>query len=340
MTQEQKQIIQQALALQAEFSKLQGREISARAWSQKLGVSPTTWARLAGGNYEGNTARWCAEIQSACAKLKGSISQRRAGTSKDFLAVPDFVLTESAIQQALARAGEGSNKRLVWFLAPQGCGKTEFGRQLVEREYSGDDKRGFVSYSGTIIVARQSWKGSYFSALVAIARSIGIMEDLRSAGAAETQILARLNLHTTPFVLFFDEPEYFGREVLNLLKTLCNETRAVLVMLCQPKFYEETRTRGGIHAAQLLRRSIAVISHKDISANEASHFLRAKFPQAPAPALLEAARQLATAANLSGGFDACREIAASMSAQEMQCTARDVEAARQLYHKTVGFLAS
>ena len=328
MTEDQKKIISQAEALRVEVGKRTGREKSDREWAGSLKISPTTWSRLKSGTFKGNWLKQTLEVQKACASIRQLYVTTTTWRPKKFFQFPDFLLLKQAVERAVENGTKRNIKRLAWYLAPQGCGKTQFGRELCEE------------FNGVWIVARQSWKDSYFSALISIARAIGITDSLKGTGEAEGEILARLNLSETPPVLFFDEPEYFGKPVMNLLKTLLNETSAVIVMLCQPKFYEDTRIRGGIHAAQLLRRSVAVIAMKPIGAADAAQFLKAEFPDEPAANLRACAGVLAAQAALSGGYDACQEIADSLRVQELELTPENVRLCAQHYHQTVGHVAA
>lgn len=124
-----------------------------------------------------------------------------------------------------------------------------------------------------------------------------------SAAQAETALLNYLREKSGLFIL--NEAEDFGPPVLNLIKSILNETQCAVVILCVPEFYERIQKRQAVYAKQLMRRTIAVIVATDITAKMVMTFLEERWPGIKLP---KPAEEIAKSANHFGGFDFIKRV--------------------------------
>lgn len=277
-TAEQRAIIENI----AEFQKTAG--LSDAAFAKHLPCSATTWSRLKGDIYKGNTDRKVAEVAKAAQAYREAWQKNQTRNSRRrFYEFTDFKAVFSAVRTAQSRGQLAEEDKLIVYCAPSGWGKSHLAAELEER------------YNARVVTARESWRTSYFSACASIARAVGVRDKFRGAPHAEEELIDYLTNH--PCVIVLNEVEFFGRRTLNLIKTILNETTCSVVMLAIPEFFSSIKVLGGLHSAQLLRRCVAVIPAGEITAAQASRFLAEEFEITAD--LRPACRALAQAANKS-----------------------------------------
>lgn len=326
LTEKQLNIMRQAEALRARIAKQEEREISQNDWAARLGVSATTYSRLLRDKYNGNATQWTIDIAKKCAALNKLAVADKLWKPENFFELGDYEFMFGAVAKAIENGKEGRLQRIAWYLARQGGGKTQYGLRLK------------MHYGGYWVVARQSWASSYFSALQSIALAIGITEGLTSAGEAESAIIAQLNLEKDPPVIYFDETEFLSPMLQNLLKMLINETQAVLVILCQPEFYNKIRRSKSIHSKQLMRRNVAVITMTALNAANAGKWL-AGIDCENLEIRKACGKALADAANLVGDYDCCETVARYFVTEGLPLTLDDLKVAIDTYQRIVGHVA-
>lgn len=270
---------------------------------RRLGMSPATWTTLKSGTYGAQDPSRMLELcETALATLDDlSANAVRQGKKSAILSLPHVKATITAVRRC---AGEQDNK-LVVVLAPSGGGKTTLSRRLREE----------FLHAAVSVEATETWRGSYFNALLAIATELGATAKFTTAKQAETFVVDRLARGQQ--ILVIDEAHYCGPQALNLLKMLLNQTSARVVILAIPALWERMETNAYEEAKQLRRRTCAKIVVPRLTAEVARNFLSAKLsgwavlgeeePEALAACL--------AAANAFGLFDTLHRICAE-KAQE------------------------
>lgn len=242
-------------------------------------------------------------------------------TRAHYVETPDFVLLRESVSAAIHTAKEGRPERAIWFLGDPGAGKSEAARRIVGG-----------TPNSRYLLARQSWCSSYFGALCGIAGALGLGPQRHSA-AAEGAILshlAELDSDGNPPVLAIDELEFSGEFLWRLFKMILNESRAVLAFFCQPVVFDGLNRSTVRHAAQLCRRSIAVIRCEPVSTAYAAELIRSIFPGDAGAVKLAPA--LAQAAAVAGRWACVAEVLESLADSGADVTADSLAAAVKVYH--------
>lgn len=293
MTPDQQDKIDRLKALQERL------RLSDKQFVQQLRVgSETTWNQIKNGKYPGDLARQLANFNRAAAQLQQRMAKDRVRPQSQFFEFMDQQAVLGAVDDALNNGDAGDERKLVWFVADTGGGKDALASHLVaERE-------------AHHILARTSWRKSYLAALKTIARAVGLQEPKRKwtrSSSLEEEIISRLQ--ERPRLLILNEIEFMGRDVLNLIRTILNETRCAILMLCVPAFYRDIFRFGDTYADQLRRRTVAIVEETPITPAQAVEFLRAYAPdKVPASEERSAAKTIAEAARSFGRYDALRWI--------------------------------
>lgn len=258
--------------------------LSDTEFSKHLPFSATTWNRLKGNTYEGDITKKVDEASQSAQVLQETWTKSREKEHvRKFYDFTIFRAVFQAVKTAKIRSLSGEEDKLIVYSAPSGWGKTHLAHELQSR------------LDAKIVTARQSWRRSYFSACKAIARSVGLQMPFRGAAEAEEALIDHLALH--PSVIVLNEVEFFSRDILNLIKTILNETKCSVVMLTIPEFFASIKVLGGLHTDQLLRRCVAVLSNQVVTQGQAAKFLGEEFEVDDA--LKPALKSLAHAANHS-----------------------------------------
>jgi len=228
--------------------------------AQHLTISASTWSRIQGGVY-------AADAATAFTTLAGNLRVIRIERARGakltggtaFHEIEPHKAVINAIVSARLKAATDP-ERLVVFLAPSGGGKTRLGREIT------------VMFGGYYVEATESWRDSYFSALCAIGRSVGVNESELLAGRelAEQKVINRFKARRT--VLVIDEGEYFGPRTMNLLKMLLNQTETVIVLLAIPALFERWQKKSWEESRQLNRRCEAIVEAGPVIPSDVAQF--------------------------------------------------------------------
>jgi hypothetical protein len=252
LTNDERALLQELTALQGEMSD---RDFSARY----LSYSGSAWNRMksalkpdsAGGYFAmvGDARKVFVNLQSSLMLLKRGEAMRRKAETGTYHELPPFAAVFKAIDEC--REKKGDPNRLIVFLAETGGGKSKLGERITV-------SRKFV---GIVVEARQSWKKSEWNALTQIAEAAGLnTRTLYSKKMLEDGVVDFFNKHDA--VLFIDEAEYFGPDVINLIKFLLNESSVTIVVAALPEAYarwNDPAKRSWHEAKQLKRRTHAIV---------------------------------------------------------------------------------
>lgn len=263
-------------------------------------VTPTVLSRLVSEKgYPGNAENYLSILASAITQWRmGKAFAQRVPDGPVFV-MDWFAEIEEAALQASAMEESGIQERGVVFLAPTGWGKTVLARHLKKR-----------IGRATIISAHGSWRTSYFAVLSSILTNLGQAVPV-SARLAELALFKHLN--DNKLTLIFDEQDLLGRDALNLIRALLNETRTTVVLLMIPATWDGLVRKGGDYAAQLCRRCNTVVKCPAITPKQAAVFLSKSLPGAPEHAIAAAAKTLAQEANIFGGFSLLHNCAEALA---------------------------
>lgn len=252
-------------------------------------VSPTVLSRLISEKgYPGNAENYLAILAAAVEQWRMGQAFSQKAPDGPVYVMEWWAEIEEAALQASAMEEQGIQERGVVFLAQTGHGKTVLARHLKKR-----------IGRATIISARGSWRSSLFAVLSSILTALG-QPVPPSARLAELALFKHLN--DNKLTLIFDEQDLLGRDALNLIRALLNETRTTVVLLMIPATWDGLVRNGGDYAAQLCRRCNAVVKCPAITPKQAAVFLAKSLPGTPDHAIAETAKVLAREANLFGGF--------------------------------------
>lgn len=297
--------------------KLIGDITLMRALGAVKGLSASTLQKISAGTYTGNFAKIREIFQRAAADLRrrhqlgtGGII---AGKMYDF---PKWQALKKWIARAVENSRAGDSRKLIWVLDHPGFGKTTSLKRLAQE---------FPNAGAA--TALESWKKSYPAALDGIARGVGLTSKFKGSTDAEQRLFSTLNAERTgagfnPKIIGLDEVEFCGERAVNFWKSLLNETPLVMVIFCQPAFFQHFQTLGGKHSAQLMQRNVAVLQPEAVSAKQAALFLVDFFPGLTGEDLDFLAQTLASHANgescplnayQGGGYRLCRHVCTGMA---------------------------
>ena len=257
-----------------------------------LPYSSTVWFRLKDGTYPPTQSpdKLAARLEVALRKFNA----RRQGRSVvlDGQKIHTFEHCERVFNAIdLARAATNEN-RGVLYLAPTGGGKSTLLRAIADK------------YESVLVEARESWRKSYYFALVDIATALEIpgCETLRGEHDAECAVISRLQ--EKQLVMCIDEGEYFGPRTINLLKLILNQSRTVIVLAAIPELFQRMSMSAWVESRQFCRRLQEVVKLSVISPDEVKEFITT-----PLEKPRETCVKIASEANIFGHFDLVKRTA-------------------------------
>jgi len=271
-----------------------------RDFLREIGVAmdPTVLSRLlSAGGYPGRAEE---HLQTLAAAVDQWVAGRVFAECRE--GRPAFVLDwypglVEAVQEAAS--WEGSEERGGVVIAPTGGGKTMLANHLVSAV-------GRVR----IIRARGSWRGSYFAVVASFLEQLGLSVP-RTARLAEVALFSYLNANKLTLIL--DEQDLLGRDALNLIRAIMNETRATVVCLFIPETWDRIVKDGGEYAKQFCRRCKFQVKVPPVSAADAVLFLTEnKLDMEPADRA-ETAAVLAREANVFGWLSLLENVTRAMA---------------------------
>jgi type II secretory pathway predicted ATPase ExeA len=292
----------------------EGNALFARRY---INVSEASWSTLKAGTYAAKDPGPMLERCEAALQMLNDQAER-AEASPMRAKIIDLSHVRASVSAVKRCYGEPQN-RFVVFLAPSGGGKTTLARKLLETYLGG----------AVLVEATETWRTSYFSAVLAVLEAMGESTDFPNVRAAETHLLDKLTV--TPRILVIDEGHYLGPAALNLLKAVLNRTQTRVVLLAIPELFARMQQRGYEEAQQLRRRTFAKIVVPEVTLGDCRLFLAEKMPgYCGLKADEKRAVELACdAANKFGRFDTLQRLCDEMDAEAdaQAATLDDVRAA-------------
>lgn len=294
-------------------------------FAQRLRVSPASWSTMRDGTYAAqNKTPMLERFEAALAQLadQAAVSAVRGPRG----GVVELRHIRAAVRAVKRAAGEPRN-RLVVYLSRTGGGKSTLAQHLAATYLD----------SCVVVQATETWRDSYYAALLTVARALGITEGIGSARAAELAVIDALAL--APRILVVDEAHHGGKAALNLLKLIlnvCPETRVVALAI--PQLWDRMQQANAQEAAQLRSRTCAKITVPDVGPEDCAAFLAAKMPGYSAlnGDEKQAVAAACDAANRFGLFDTLQRLcdddllakAGKLTVEEVQAAIRRVEGLR------------
>jgi len=268
--------------------------------------SYSTWIRLQGDSYAGDTESVVSEYRQALENIS-RIEAFAPKTSGDepFHEFPVFEAVVEAVHRAHAREDEN---RLVVFLAPTGGGKDAICRHLKKRSQA------------AVVEATESWRKSYYASCADVCRVIHVDGPWRSTRECERDMLASLNRRNGTLV--FNEGNYFGPQTLNMIKLILNQTGTVVVICAIPQIFDRMKLKSWFESSQLIRRAVAIIEAPELDPDQVEPFLEpftvAKEDMDPA------CRLIAAAANGFGLFNMIKRVVENLQAKKQYASGKPV----------------
>lgn len=227
-----------------------------------------------------------------------------------------FANVKTAVTNAGARESKGSQERGVAFISPTGGGKTFLARWIKEQVGR-----------AVIVTAKGSWRTSYYAILDSVLTALGRAVPA-SSRLAEKDLFR--HLQENKLTLIFDEQDLFGRDALNLIRALLNETRTTVLCLMIPETWDRLVRHGGEYGKQFCRRFPDMIKQPGIEPETARPYLEEFLPDQPAPVIKELAAVLAAEANKFGSLSLVDSVALALSRIPLQPGQTLPDAAREL----------
>lgn len=268
-----------------------------------LGFSGSSWNLLKSGKYPADPDKLLARCEGGIRQLEDEQHAASQTGERGAILHTDQI---TAVLTALRGCTNEPQNRLIYFLAPTGGGKTTCGNLICE----------IYGTNAMKVEATESWRTSYYSALRALGRALGLkVETFKSRADAEEKIFDALR--AWPRVIIIDECEYFGRDTINLVKAILNQTQCRIVMLAIPELAARMEQASWAQSQQTLRRTYARIRLVEISKRDAERFLGQRLPtwmalNGDSSRATELCRQ---AANRFGHYDTLERIAAEIQEQ-------------------------
>lgn len=268
----------------------------------KLSYSGSSWGKIKSGTFSGNDAKALREVSRSLAAYRngGPVSVRLGDVVFDHI--------EQAVDAVtIARAARDEHK-LVIVSGSWGSGKSTAARHIMDQ------------FGGHYFHAKPSWAGSYLRALIGIATAIGLGENFRSVGDAETKVLAALS--TSPGLLIIDEANHFSKDSLNFLKTVLNETHCAIVLFTLPGHLARIAATHSEETRQLLRRAVSIVHIGPVSSADVMSIHSGLYPEIT---LGHTAPAIAACANRHYRMDTVRRVFDEADPQDPADLAQAVE---------------
>ncbi len=228
-----------------------------------LPISSTVWFRLKKGQYPLKDYEKLSDKLDAALR---SIEDHATITEsqRDTAIVP--LSNVKAAVVAVRRAFDQPRDRLCVILTPTGGGKTTMARAIL------------AQFTGrTVIVeATEPWRTSYIAAIHAIGDSLGLTGLASSSRVAERALLTELKQR--PRIIVIDEGNYFGKQSLNLVKAILNQTQSTVVILALPELWNAMKQRTWTEAAQLRTRTISHVAMASVTIRDVETLMSARLP--------------------------------------------------------------
>jgi len=206
---------------------------STKSWRQRL--CARNWEELS------NLAQWETKLSGLLNELEGS------SDLPQFVEKLPIALYARVMFERLQ--GQSSDRRCGVLVATYGCGKS-WALRYLNRENMG---------ACVLLEADASWKNSFSTIVRGLARALNVDEG-RSTAATWEGVLAHLKMN--PVCLLVDEAHEAGVELLKLLKTIVNQSRATVLLATHPSGWDrltKSSQESYQEARQLVGRTLRPI---------------------------------------------------------------------------------
>jgi DNA transposition AAA+ family ATPase len=243
--------------------EIQGRESDKAFADAKLSVSETVWYRIKNGKYQADDHSRV--LRKLTADLSGIIeADSMVGSIKRKRILPLSYVTEA--RDALNMAFAEERNRIVIVLADTGGGKTTIAKSI-ERDFS---------TRTSMVEATETWRNSYLAGIQDISRACGIPEPKNNTRVAQEDLITELRKN--PRIIIIDEGNYFGAASLNLVKTIVNQTKSIVVILAMPKLWKTITFARNEEARQLRNRAAAILEFNKVKLADVRLAMKAAVP--------------------------------------------------------------
>lgn len=239
---------------------------------ENLGSS-RTYGRVSKNDLQGiSDARinsWIGRFASVLENLRLELSSAKLGGAEEALLdnLPHAVAVREAITAMLTQPAD-SIQRVTIIMGGTGSGKTSALR-LAQAKLGG---------VGVIVEARETWS-SKTAALRAIAVAIGATTNTQKIPTQAALLLDMITdrLRDQRTILFIDEGHHMTGQVLNLLKSIVNETRAFIVIAAMDTLWEKLSSNSWQESKQItLNRAKSKLKLPAPSSSAIKQFLKAR----------------------------------------------------------------
>jgi hypothetical protein len=211
---------------------------------QRFLRSAKTWRqRLCGRDFKDlNLTRWFKQLQELVSKIDGG-----SAAPEDFFDQMPFAQQLEEIVTVLR--AQVTDRRNVYALATTGVGKSVFARNFVRRN----------PQDSAYVRMNEDCRNRPKQIALEIADAIGMKREVSDA-----RLFSGLvdRLQAEPLTIFIDEAHEGGHKLMQIVKTLIDETPARFVQLAYPTEFDRVRsaTTGALdEAKQLIGRTIKPI---------------------------------------------------------------------------------
>jgi hypothetical protein len=322
LTAKQEAIVKELESLQDAALDARGERLSDKQFARHLGFSGSKWNLIKSRAYfsmVSNIDLVFHDLRRALNDYKNKKRQKDRYGDKEFITIDTFEAIFSAVEECVEKP-LSDTARLIVYLAPTGGGKSFLGNQLSSR------------YSAYTIESREPWRNSHFVALTDICTNLDLRIEKKNTPAKLQTALLDECRKANP-VLFIDEAEYFGPDIINTLKLLLNETRVVIIIGAIPEAYARWNQYWKMEADQLRRRTHLIVQHNPITSDVVEKFLA---PLSLGEHAETAAEALAASANLFGAYDHVARVVDRLKKQRSDITPGRISNAIAIEHERVG----
>ena len=245
-------------------------------------------------------------LMEQLAKVLRNVRVARARAAADakvhILELDGVRAVAKAVNQCRAKPGAD---RLIKYVTETGGGKTHLCKHLAATE------------GAAVVNGRSSWRHSRYWAEIDIAGALGVPIGNETDPAKIENLLISETLNQA-IVLAIDEGEYIGRDVINLLIQMLNQTTWVIVLCSNREPHDLWMSYYRHEAKQLQRRTHALIRVTGLTRLTARGEVTASkdvarfFPEKQFAAELPALKLIAEEASRFGHFDLIARVAEAL----------------------------
>lgn len=295
----------QTLLLASEREELKDLAGRIRAWqdARKLSQaemlrrfpglgSDRTYVRIQRGDTEDLDIERQLASYRAVAALIESLTGREGPEEEIYRDLTPVLLLRRALLDILE---EKSVARVILLEGDSGMGKT-MALTMLQREYG---------QRLLVVEATKSWKDRPIALFGAILTELGIKNPPMSSAARETMVVSALRSSRTAIAI--DEAHGLGRDTLDTLKSLINQTPCEVVLLAWPSLWRRLESAAWSEVKQLLGTRLAErIRLGDLREADVRKVIERRL--GPAAAEPAAVREVLAAAKTRGNLQFVRQV--------------------------------